>query len=119
MGDYRRLRVWQLGYQLVLAVYRATATYPGAERYGLISQSRRAALSVVANLAEGAGRGTDGEFRRFVAIARGSLVELIVELELAKDLAYLSPEQASPLLDTANEVGRMLTGLLKKRRAPS
>jgi len=117
MADYRRLKAWQVAYRLALAVYRATDGYPAAERYGLVSQSRRAAVSVAANIAEGAGRGGGGEFTRFLWIARGSLMELGTELSLARDLGMLRVDSAEELLSMLDETGRILMGLLKSRGA--
>jgi four helix bundle protein len=116
MGNYRDLRVWHSSYSLALKICRATASFPSSERYGLTSQLRRAAMSVAINIAEGGGRSNDGDFRRFVQIARGSLQEVICELEFSRDLEILAASAAGPLLDDANEVGRMLNGLLKVTR---
>jgi len=113
MSDYRRLATWRKSYRLVLAVYRASEGFPDSERFGLTSQARRAAVSVVANIAEGAGRGSERELIRFLWISRGSAIELAVLLRLARDLGYLDPAEASPLLKHADELGRMITGLLK------
>jgi four helix bundle protein len=117
MSDYRQLKAWQRAYSLALDLYRVTRDFPSHERYGLTSQLRRAATSVVANVAEGAGRGAEGDFTRFLWIARGSLTELVAEITLGRDLGYLKPEDAERLLERGNEVGRMLTGLLKSRGA--
>jgi four helix bundle protein len=111
MGDYRRLRVWKAARLLVEEVYRATAWMPLDERFGLTSQLRRAAVSILANVAEGAGRSGDRELRRFVGIARGSAHELICELELTERLGMLNRETVSPLLDQARGVAAMLTRL--------
>lgn len=73
---HKRLEVWQMSVHLVVEVYRLTSAYPDAERYGLISQMRRAAVSVASNIAEGAARQTKKEFANFVHIARGSLSEI-------------------------------------------
>jgi four helix bundle protein len=117
MADYRRLKAWQAAYRLALDVYRVTEAYPAVERFGLVSQSRRAAVSIAANIAEGAGRGGGGDFTRFLWIARGSLTELGTELALARDLGMLPAEVAESLLSTLDETGRMLMGLLKSRGA--
>ncbi|HQW66183.1 MAG TPA: four helix bundle protein [Gemmatimonadales bacterium] len=117
MADYRRLKAWQAAYRLALDVYRVTEAYPAVERFGLVSQSRRAAVSIAANIAEGACRGGGGDFTRFLWIARGSLTELGTELALARDLGMLPAEVAESLLSTLDETGRMLMGLLKSRGA--
>src|SRR5437762_782503 len=85
MQDFRKLEVWQRGQRLALSVYRATATYPGSERFGLTSQMRRAAASIPANIAEGCGRASSAEFRQFLHIAAGSANELICFVLLSQD----------------------------------
>jgi four helix bundle protein len=117
MGNYRDLRVWHAAYALALNIYRATTSFPSSERYGLTNQLRRAACSVAINIAEGGGRSNDGDFRRFVQVARGSLQETICELELSRDLGFLAVSASEPLLADANEIGRMLNGLLKVTHA--
>ncbi len=117
MADYRHLKAWQQAYRIILEVYSATASYPTDERYGLTSQSRRAAVSIAANIAEGAGRGGGGEFTRFLWIARGSLTELTTLLSIGRDLGYLTGDRAEHLIATVEEVGRMVMGLLKARGA--
>ena len=117
MADYRRLKVWQASRRLSIQAYRATARFPFTERFGLSSQMRRAAVSVVANIAEGAGRGSERELTRFLWIARGSLTELAAEIVIARDLGYLVGGPGEELAERADEVGRLLTGLLKSRGA--
>ena len=92
MADYRTLDAWTRAYEVTLTVYRATKAYPRTETFGLVAQTRRAATSVPANLAEGAGRGSNRDYARFVGIAIGSANELEFELRLAKDLGYLTPD---------------------------
>jgi four helix bundle protein len=94
-------------------VYKLTAVFPDSERYGLISQMRRAAVSVPSNIAEGHGRLTDRSFRLFLSQARGSVFELETQLELAIDLNFCVREVATRLLADCNEVARILNGLLK------
>jgi four helix bundle protein len=76
MRDFRRLNVWACSHRLALRVYEASAAFPERERYGLTSQTRRAAVSIAANIAEGCGRSGDAELRRFLSIAAGSASEL-------------------------------------------
>ena len=114
MKDFKELKVWEKAHALTLAVYQETRCFPREEVYGLTSQLRRAAASVAANIVEGCGRRSDGEFTRFLQIARGSASELEYHLLLARDLQMLG-EQAFRSLDTKIvEVERMLTGLVKK-----
>jgi four helix bundle protein len=114
MRDYRDLQVWSKAHQLTLAVYKRTKGFPLDERFGLTSQIRRAAASIGANLAEGCGRRSDGEFGRFVQIAMGSAVELSYHLLLARDLGLLSPAEFAPLHSETDEISRMLSGLQSK-----
>ena len=111
MGDFRKLEVWQKTQKLVSSVYRLTGTFPAAERYGLSSQMRRAAVSVSANLAEGCGRMGDIELRRFVRISLGSLSELECELLLANDLQFLESQVASGMLAEIHSIRGMLGNL--------
>jgi four helix bundle protein len=117
MQDFRKLKVWEKAHQLTLAIYAATKDFPKDELYGVTSQMRRAAASIPTNIAEGCGRGSDADFARFVQIALGSASELEYLVVLARDLNYLSPEQASFLEAAIQEIKRMLTGLIKTLRA--
>ncbi len=117
MQDFRELIVWQKAYKLVLAVYRATPGFPQCEEFGLTSQVRRAAVSIVANIAEGCGRGGDPEFRRFLYIAMGSASELQCNFLLACDLGYLPQQAWQPLEENLIEVKCMLTSLINKLKS--
>jgi len=113
------LKVWEKAHQLTLEVYRATASFPREEAYGLTSQIRRASSSIGANLAEGCGRSGDTEFARFCSIARGSASELEYHLLLAKDLQFLPASLHEKLATDAIEIKRMLTALIQKLTAES
>jgi len=114
LRNFKDLVVWKKAHALTLALYVATRTFPKDELYGEISQIRRAAASIGANLAEGCGRRADGEFARFVAIAMGSASELAYHLLLAKDLKFLQQPDYVRLDEQLAEVRRMLTSLLLK-----
>jgi four helix bundle protein len=114
MQDYRKLDVWQRAHQLVLAVYSASAVFPGREAYSLTDQTRRAAASIPANIAEGCGRETNAELRRFLYIAMGSASELDYHLLLARDLSYLDAAVYQRLNDELDIVRRMLNALIQK-----
>src|SRR5690606_14241284 len=92
MTPFERLEAWQLCHALVVHVYRLTDGWPTQERFGLVSQIRRAAVSIAANIAEGSAKRGGREFRRFLDSALGSLAELSYLLRLSKDLGLLSPE---------------------------
>jgi len=105
---YERFQAWKLSYELTLAVYRITAPFPKYELYGLTSQARRAAFSVVANIAEGSAKRGSAEFRRYLDIALGSLSELSVALRLAKDLELMSEEQWRTIERLRNHAGTLV-----------
>jgi four helix bundle protein len=111
MARHERFLAWQRAHQLTLLVYRLSGAWPATERYGLTAQTRRAAASVAANIAEGAARAGSREFRRFLNIALGSLGELDYHLRLARDLGMLEEGDWKPLLELGNEVGRLSMGL--------
>ncbi len=119
-SSFRDLEVWQRACDLAVAVYRLTEGYPRREMYGLTSQMRSCAASVPANIAEGRGRHSDGDFVRFLRIAAGSLAELETFLELSRRLEFARAEDLAPIEAAAEEVGRMLHGLMAAiRDAPA
>lgn len=111
MKDFKELKVWVKTHELTLSVYKSTRSFPREEVYGLTSQIRRAAASIGANIAEGCGRRSDGEFHRFLQIARGSASELEYHLFLARDLHFLAEDDFRRLELNVAEVQRMLTSL--------
>ena len=111
---YRDLLVWQKALTWVELVYTATRAWPSDERFGLISQVRRACVSVPSNIAEGCGRRSTPEFLRFLSIARGSLAEVETQLIIAQRLTYLDEAALTRLLEAADEISRMLSGLISK-----
>lgn len=119
MGDYRKLTVWKRAHQLALAVYRATGVFPGAERYGLIAQLRRASVSVISNIVEGSARHGNREHVRFLRIAHGSVCELQSQLLLSRDLAFLDAPSWKLLDDECQQTGKMLNGLIRSLQRPS
>jgi four helix bundle protein len=114
MQDFKNLKVWAKAHELTLQVYRFTRSFPKEELFGLVSQMRRCSSSIGANIAEGVGRRSDGEFGRFLHIARGSASELEYHLLLAKDLQFLSQECFDGLTRTTDEVQRMVTSLIQQ-----
>jgi four helix bundle protein len=108
MEDFKDLRVWAKPHELTLNGYQETRCFPRDEMYGLTSQMRRAAASVGANIAEGCGRRSDGEMRRYLQIARGSANELEYHLLLAKDLHLLESVEFADLEARVLEIQRML-----------
>ena len=111
-GNYRELRVWQQGMELVLRIYAITRKFPKDELYGMVSQMRRAAVSVVSNIAEGKGRNSRKELGHFASNARGSLHELETQVLVASRLKYILADEEQELLARTTDIGKMLTGLM-------
>ncbi|RJP80206.1 MAG: four helix bundle protein [Candidatus Zixiibacteriota bacterium] len=116
MGDYRKLEVWQLSHALVLDIYKVTSSYPNHEMFGLTSQTRRAAISIAANIVEGCGRGRDGEMSRFLIISLGSATELEYHLLVAKDVGYLPNTEYDRLSECLSRILRMLNTFTQRVR---
>ena len=114
MQSFRELKVWQRSHALVLAVYRLTEAFPSQERFGVVSQLRRAAVSVPTNIAEGSKRRTPQDYARFLNLAEASLAETEYLLMLCRDLEYIAGDVTEPLLVEASEVSRMLHALRGK-----
>ena len=112
--SHRDLLVWQRAMDVAVSTYELTRHYPRDELFGLTSQSRRAAASVAANIAEGYGRATRQAYLNFLRIARGSLKELETHLVLAQRVGLAAPERTDVLLGQTDELGRMLHGLISK-----
>lgn len=116
MKDFRKLSVWHKAHTSVVAVYQATRSYPKDKLYGLTSQTRRASVSIAANIAEGCGRSTDADFARFLEIAAGSANEVEYHLLLACELNFLPAEEYENLASGIREVKQMLTALIRRLR---
>lgn len=112
--DFQELKVWQLGHQLALDIYKITVPFPKAEEYGLRAQIRRAAVSVAANIAEGSARHTDAAMRQFLIIAHGSAAEVQCLIIVACDLGYLSQDQRNDLDARSRELRRGLNRFIGK-----
>jgi four helix bundle protein len=110
-SSYRDLRVWNTAISLALEVYRTTERFPQAEKFGLTSQLRRAAISVPSNIAEGHARNTRGEYKHSLSIARGSVIEVEVQLTLAEQLGYAQSHVLTKALDHCDAISRMITNL--------
>ena len=113
MRPHEKLDVWNRSVELVVRIYKATEEFPTNERYGLTSQIRRAAVSIPANIAEGAARQSPKEFAHFLSNAQGSGSELETELLIAKRLQYLGSEAYLEVREELDSVGRMLIGLAR------
>jgi len=114
--NHKKLDVWQLAIKFVSKLYRITAKYPKEELFGLTSQTRRAAISISANIAEGASRKSLVERKRFYEISRSSLVEVDTHLEIAKELKYLNKNDISELERDLNELFAKMSNFIEKSR---
>jgi four helix bundle protein len=112
--SYRDLKVWQRSIELSVAIYRLTGGFPREEVYGLTSQLRCCSVSVASNLAEGYGQASKGEFRQFVGMARGSVLELQTQLVIANALGYGKEPLRRTAENLAEEVGKMTWALMEK-----
>ena len=112
MADFRKMAAWQKADDFTVSVYEVTRAFPEDERFGLVSQLRRAASSIPANIAEGSGRQTLKDFRQFLFQARGSLNEVEYYLHLAARLGYIDAQQLERLSAMRHEVGSTLQGMI-------
>jgi len=119
MHNFRQLNVWHRALSVTESVYKATNAFPESERFGLITQMRRSAVSVASNIAEGSSRSTNKDFRRFLAIARGSASELETQVILAHRLGMMSEDEANQLSSRIDEVRAMLIGFSASLESPN
>ena len=115
--SYKDLIVWQKGIALAKLIYTITAKFPVEEKFGLVSQMRRAAVSIPSNIAEGQARHTTGEFVQFISHAEGSVAELNTQLIIATELEFCSAKVSSPPFELMEDLRRMLNGLRRKLRS--
>ena len=112
--DYSDLQVWQLGRQIVKDIYTVTSIFPDSEKYGLVSQMRRAAVSIPSNIAEGFNRRNQKEYRQFLFVALGSCAELSTQATLSSDLGFLDHIQLQKFDDEIRKLSKMLMSLTQK-----
>ena len=117
MRNFRNWLVWQESKIFVSNIYQLTASFPQEEKFGLTNQMRRAAVSIPANIAEGAGRNTEKELRQFLNIAMGSAFEVETMLEIAADLAYIDSQQLKSSLDKITIIEKRLNSFIQKLKA--
>lgn len=118
-GSFKDLIVWQKSILLVKQIYSLSNTFPGEEKFGLVSQIRRAAVSIPSNIAEGQARRTTGDYIRFVSTAEGSLAEVETQLIIAVELTYCSNVDTGECFALITEVRKMLNGLRRSLIAKS
>lgn len=113
---HKKLRAWQLGMEIAVDVYRITESFPSEERFGLVSQMRRCAVSVSSNISEGAARKSEKVFLNFLYISLGSLSELDTQLELAKRLGFIDHSDWAALNEKLVEEDKVLSGLIRSKK---
>ncbi len=111
------LKVWSKSIELSEKVYKITEQFPDKEKFGLISQMRRCAISTASNIAEGAGRNTKGEFRQFLGIANGSSYELLTQIIISNRLGFIPESTKEELVKEIDEVQKMIHGFQKRLAA--
>jgi four helix bundle protein len=114
MHNYKELLVWKKAIKLCAHIYRLTAGFPAEERFGLVSQMRRAAISVPSNIAEGGGRRTDKEFAHFLGVAHGSICELESQIYVSIELEFTDLEKVDFITHEITEIQKMLYALILK-----
>jgi four helix bundle protein len=115
---HKKLDLWKLAMELVIQAYKVTDRFPKDERFILTDQTRRAAISVPSNIAEGAARQTKKEFANYLHMAQGSLSELDTQLELARQLQYLDEHTWIGLDEHMDRIDKMISGLIRRQRSP-
>jgi four helix bundle protein len=111
--DFRKLLVWKRAVAFTTSVYSLTSSFPKIEQFGLIDQIRRASVSVVLNIAEGSGSGSEKEFIRFLHIAKRSCYEVMAALEITCELRYITHEQKIQFCSEVSELSAMILGLIR------
>jgi four helix bundle protein len=114
MNPHKKLNAWIKSFEMVKSLYEITSTFPADERFGLISQIRRAAVSVPVNIAEGASRRGKKEFTHFLRISLGSLTELDTLILLSSELNFIEEEKAASIINELDIIGKLIFGLIKK-----
>ncbi len=114
--DFTQLNVWRKGHVLVLSIYKITKKFPKEEKFGLVDQMKRAAVSVTSNIAEGFGRRSWKDKAQFYVMASGSLIELKNQLYVARDVGYISGNEFKQLNDLTVEVSKMINGMIRKAK---
>ena len=113
---HKKLLVWQRSLALVKQIYEETSGFPAEEKFGLVTQMRRAAISIPSNIAEGSARNTSKEFMNFLHIAQGSVAELETQILISQSLGFTTDDDMHPILNELEEISRMIIGLQKTLR---
>jgi len=112
MRNYKNLKIWEQGIELVKQIYVLTEQLPSTEKFGLKSQITRAAVSIPSNIAEGCSRNSEVEFKRFLEIAMGSLFEVQTQLIIIQELNFIKPENLETILELVETEGKMINALI-------
>lgn len=115
--SFKDLHAWQKSMELAVMVYEVTVEFPKEERYGIVSQMRRSAISIPSNIAEGHSRNTTGEYIQFLGIAKGSLAELETLIMISLRLGYIDELRSQVALEHCTQAGRLLNGLIRSLKA--
>lgn len=118
-APHRNLIVWQKAIELTVLIYRLTEKFPKEERYGLVSQMRKSAVSVASNIAEGCARFNNQEKIQFFLISRGSLSEIDTQTEISWQLKFVNEDEKKRIFEKIEEINRLLNGLIRSRRRDS
>ncbi len=115
---HHKLDVWKRSLSFVTNIYKMTSKFPNEEKFGLVSQMRRAAVSVPSNISEGAARNSRKEFINFLHIAQGSVSELETQILISRNLGFIEPKKVEPLLQELDEISKMIIGLQRSLKPP-
>lgn len=113
MHNFKELNIWNEAKEFSLLIYKVTSKFPSSEVYGITSQIKRAAVSIPSNIAEGAGRNSNKDFSRFIAISLGSSFELETQLIIANELNFIDNEKFKELIETLSKIQKMLVNFQK------
>ena len=108
MRDFKKLRIWQKGFEIAIKAYNLTSSFPKSEQYGLVSQINRSAVSIISNIAEGSSRASDKDYRRFIEISIGSTFELETQILISQSISFGEPNLITELLEKIDEEQKML-----------
>lgn len=113
MNNFRKLKIWDRSVELATVIYDITKNYPKNEMYGIVSQMRRSVVSISSNIAEGAGRQSRKEFKRFLNISKGSSYELETQLRISRNLGFITQDQFDEIIKSLVELHKMIHSLVK------
>ena len=114
MHNYKELKIWMKGIDLAESIYKTVSEFPDSEKYGIVSQLKRASISVSSNIAEGASRKSQKEFSHFLSISLGSLFEIETQLVIANRIKYINDETLKGLIEQINELIKMIIGFKRQ-----